>query len=92
MFSDAKITEIKRALRRAHAPWEQRRLQVVDLLCDSEPIADIIKETGVSRQTIYNYRAAVISGGVRKLLKRGKAKGRIPLVKGIINFKGTMGQ
>ena len=47
-------------------------------------MAEIMKITGVSRQTVFTYRDTVVGQGVEGLLKRGWAGARKPAVRGAL--------
>lgn len=76
------IQEIERAWSKKQTDWARSRLLVVRLIAlqnhETEEIALI---AGVSRKTVFNYRDAVLSGGVRGLLTRRHAGGRTALVR-----------
>jgi transposase len=47
-------------------------------------VAQIMKVADVCRQTVFEYRDKVVAGGVAGLLKRGKAPGHVPVVRGAV--------
>ena len=47
-------------------------------------VAEIMRVADVARQTVFTYRDKVVSGGVARLLQRGRAPGKRPLVRGAL--------
>ena len=79
------VAEIEAAWAQPQADWARRRLLVVRLIAQHEPtVAEIMKVADVSRQTVFTYRDKVVAGGVSALLKRGKAPGNRPVVRGAV--------
>jgi len=67
------------------AEWARQRLLVVRLIAQHElTTAQIARIAGVSRKSVFNYRAALVSGGVAGLLRRERAGGRKPAVHGAV--------
>ena len=79
------VAEIEAAWAQPQADWARRRLLVVRLIAQHDlTVAEIMKVADVSRQTVFTYRDRVVSGGVTKLLQRGKAPGNRPVVRGAV--------
>lgn len=79
------VAEIERAWAQPQEDWARRRLLVVRLIAQHElTVAEIMKVADVSRQTVFTYRDKVVAGGVAALLKRGKAPGNRPVVRGAV--------
>ena len=79
------VTEIEAAWARPQEDWARRRLLVVRLIAQHElTVAEIMKVADVARQTVFTYRDKVVAGGVAALLKRGKAPGNRPVVRGAV--------
>jgi transposase len=76
------VKEIELAWSEKQPDWARSRLLVVRLIAlhnhEAEEIALI---AGVSRKTVFNYRDAVLAGGVPGLLTRKHAGGRTALVR-----------
>ena len=65
--------------------WARKRLLVVRLVAQHElTVAQIMKVTDVSRQTVFTYRDKVVEGGVAELLKRSYCGGPQPTVRGAV--------
>jgi transposase len=77
------VDEIERAWTEKQSDWARSRLLVVRLLAFHKHEAEeIAKIAGVSRKTVFNYRDAVLAGGVSQLLTRKHAGGRSATVRG----------
>ena len=65
--------------------WARRRLLVVRLIAQHElTVAQIARVAEVSRQTVFTYRDTLVAGGVAALLRRQRAPGRQPTVRGAV--------
>jgi transposase len=79
------VAEIEAAWAQPQDEGGRRRLLVVRLIAQHElTVAEIMKVADVSRQTVFTYRDKVMAGGVAGLLQRGKAPGKLPLVRGAV--------
>lgn len=79
------VEQIESAWVEAQPDWARKRLLVVRLIAQHEhTVAEIMKITGVSRQTVFTYRDTVVGQGVEGLLKRGWAGARKPAVRGAL--------
>jgi transposase len=79
------VEQIELAWVEAQPDWARKRLLVVRLIAQHEhTVAEIMKITGVSRQTVFTYRDTVVGQGVEGLLKRGWAGARKPAVRGAL--------
>ena len=79
------VEQVEAAWVEPQADWARKRLLVVRLIAQHEhTAAEIMKITGVSRQTVFTYRDTVIEKGVEGLLKRGWAGARQPAVRGVL--------
>jgi len=81
-FTDSRTTEVKKA-REPKEAWKKCRLAVAKLIADrGHSAAQIAHRMGVSRQTVFNYRDMVRSGGIQALFTRRSSPGRRPIVEG----------
>ena len=81
----AVVAAIEAAWKQPQPEWAQRRLQVVRLIAQHElTVAQIMREAGVSRQTVFTYRDCVVTGGVAALLQREHSGGHRPTVRGTV--------
>lgn len=79
------VAEIEAAWGEPQTDWARRRLLVVRLIAQHElTVVEIMKVADVARQTVFTYRDKVVAGGVAELLKRGKAPGNRPVVRGAV--------
>lgn len=79
------VKEIEAAWDKPQEEWARNRLRVVRMIAQHEfTVAQIMKATDVCRQTVFVYRDKVVAEGVAGLLKRGKAPGNTPLVRGAL--------
>lgn len=79
------VEQIEAAWVEAQPDWARKRLLVVRLIAQHEhTVAEIMKITGVSRQTVFTYRDTVVGQGVDGLLKRRWAGARKPAVRGAL--------
>ena len=79
------VAQIEAAWAQAQPDWARRRLLVVRLIAQHElTVAAIMKIADVSRQTVFTYRDKLVAGGVAALLRRGKASGNRPVVRGAV--------
>jgi len=79
------VAQIEAAWVQTQPDWARKRLLVVRLIAQHEStVAQIMKIADVSRQTVFTYRDKVIEGGVPGLLRRGKAPGKQPAVRGAV--------
>lgn len=84
-LGDKVVAEIEAAWRQPQEDWARRRLLVVRLIAQHElTVAGIMRVADVCRQTVFVYRDKVVAGGVAGLLRRGKAPGRSPAVRGAV--------
>jgi transposase len=87
-LGQAVVKEIEAAWLQQQPDWARRRLLVVRLIAQHEStVAQIMKIVGVSRQTVFTYRDKVVGGGVVELLRRGKAPGKQPAVRGSVEVE-----
>lgn len=81
----AVVAEIEAAWAQAQPDWARCRLLVVRLIAQHElTVAQIMRAAGVCRQTVFVYRDKVVAGGVAALLRRGRAPGPRPAVRGAV--------
>ncbi len=79
------LAQIAEAISRPQPRWARRRLDVVRLIGEHQlTVVEIMRQVGVSRQTVFTYRDAVVAGGVPGLLTRGKARGNRSVVNGAV--------
>jgi transposase len=79
------VAEIETAWGQPQEEWARNRLLVVRLIAQHElTVAQIMKVAEVCRQTVFVYRDEVVEEGVAGLLKRGKAPGNPPAVRGAV--------
>lgn len=79
------VSEIETAWAQPQEEWARNRLLVVRLIAQHElTVAQIMKVADVCRQTVFVYRDKVVEEGVAGLLKRGKAPGNLPVVRGAV--------
>ena len=79
------VEQIEAAWGEAQPDWARKRLLVVRLIAQHEhTVAEIMKITGVSRQTVFTYRDTVVEKGVKGLLSRRWAGARKPAVRGAL--------
>ena len=79
------VEQIEAAWGEAQEDWARKRLLVVRLIAQHEhTVAEIMKITGVSRQTVFTYRDTVVEKGVKGLLSRRWAGARKPAVRGAL--------
>ena len=79
------MAKIEAAWARPQEEWARRRLLVVRLIAQHElTVAEIMRVADVCRQTVFVYRDKVVAEGVAGLLKRGKAPGNRPAVRGAV--------
>jgi transposase len=79
------VTQIEVAWKQSQPDWARQRLLVVRLIAQHQlTVAEIMAVADVSRQTVFTYRDTVVTGGVEALLRRGKAPGRKPVVRGAV--------
>ena len=79
------VAQIEAAWAQPQPEWARRRLLVVRLIAQHElTVAAIMKIADVSRQTVFTYRDKLVAGGVAALLRRGKAPGNRPVVRGAV--------
>jgi len=79
------VAEIETAWAQPQPDWARRRLLVVRLIAQHElTVAEIMRVADVSRQSVFTYRDKVVTGGVARLLERGKAPGNRPVVRGAV--------
>lgn len=84
-LGEAFVEQIEAEWAKPQEDWARQRLLVVRLIAQHElTVAQIMKVADVSRQTVFTYRDTVVSGGVEALLKRGRAPGRMPTVRGAV--------
>ena len=79
------VAEIEAEWAKPQEEWARKRLLVVRLIAQHEfTVAQIKKVADVCRQTVFVYRDKVVEEGVAGLLKRGKAPGNTPVVRGAV--------
>ena len=79
------VEQIEAAWGEAQPDWARKRLLVMRLIAQHEhTVAEIMKITGVSRQTVFTYRDTVVEKGVEGLLSRRWAGARKPTVRGAL--------
>ena len=79
------VADIEAAWGQPQAEWARRRLLVVRLIAQHElTVAQIMRVADVCRQTVFVYRDKVVAEGVAGLLKRDKAPGHQPAVRGAV--------
>jgi transposase len=79
------VAAIETAWAQPQPGWARRRLLVVRLIAQHElTVAEIMRMADVSRQSVFTYRDKVVTGGVARLLERGKAPGNRPVVRGAV--------
>jgi transposase len=79
------VKEIETAWTEPQEAWARRRLLVVRLIAQHEfTVEQIAKVAEVSRQTVFTYRDTLLAGGVAALLRRKRAPGRQPTVRGAV--------
>jgi transposase len=84
-LGDEVVAEIEAAWAKPQEEWARRRLLVVRLIAQHElTVAEIMRVADVCRQTVFVYRDKVVAAGVAGLLKRGKAPGNRPAVRGAV--------
>ena len=84
-LGEAVVAEIEAAWAQAQPEWARRRLLVVRLIAQHELTAvQIMRVAQVCRQTVFVYRDKVVDGGVAELLRRERAPGREPAVRGAV--------
>ena len=84
-LGEAVVAEIEAAWAQAQPEWARRRLLVVRLIAQHElTAAQIMRVAQVCRQTVFVYRDKVVDGGVAELLRRERAPGREPAVRGAV--------
>lgn len=79
------VAEIEAAWAQPQEERARRRLLVVRLIAQHElTVAEIMRVADVCRQTVFVYRDKVVAEGVAGLLRRGKAPGKPPAVRGAV--------
>ena len=84
-LGDKWVAEIEEAWKQPQEEWARKRLWVVRLIAQHElTVAQIMRAADVSRQTVFTYRDTLVTGGVKALLSRKRAPGRVPTVRGAV--------
>lgn len=79
------VAEIEAAWNEPQEEWARRRLLVVRLIAQHElTVEQIMRVAEVSRQSVFTYRDTLVGGGVVALLRRKRAPGRQPTVRGAV--------